>query len=72
MGDSGRIHLDAQAKACFRVVLDISGVCNELKCEDILELGVIQEGEMEMEFRGVLGSTPKCTTIPPPQGRVLY
>ena len=47
MGDSGRIHLDAQAKACFRVVSDISGVCNELKCEEMLEFGVIQEGEME-------------------------
>jgi len=69
LGDSGRIHLDAQAKACFRVVLDIFGVCNELKCEEMLEFGVIQEGEMEGEFRGVLGFPPNSHQMsdhPPP------
>ena len=41
--------------------------------EEMLEIGVIQEGEMEGEFRGVLGFPPNSPQMsdhpPPPQGR---
>ena len=58
LGISGTCHLDAQAKVRFRVLLDISGVCNELKCEEMLEFGVIQEGEMEGDFFGLAATPP--------------
>ena len=70
LGIFGTCHLDAQAKVRFRVLLDIPGVCNELKCEEMLEFGVIQECEMEGEFRGVFRLrtkfAPNVRPSPPP------
>ena len=42
LGIFGTCHLDAQAKARFRAFFDIFGVCNELKCQEMLECGDVK------------------------------
>ena len=62
LGIFGTCHLDAQAKVRFRAFSDIFGVCNELKCQEMLEYGDVKI----CKKRGAKWPLQRVGGVPPP------